>query len=567
MTDDLESPQRTYNDFPKLDLNLFYKARQIDAKNIKGFSDDDKERLVRIFTTAFNTSKVVRRGGDKRMSSMTLNLAPRGFIKKEQWAEHLLVAIYGCWFILEANTVEHLKDKQKAIDQSMQMLNYARTHRLEPDELIYCHALIIMAKTKQIKYAEAVFEAMRQAGIQPSAVTYNAYATALADGNMGSNPESVELARLLNSRVPSTPISVVGDDEVENLSDEEDNKVKRQPDEEVSALNDTFTEQRGLDIDFLNIQMSAMEKCPSCNSILPDAEVMAGWGDDIHDYTTQCVACQTHRFVPNLRVKYRMMKTDQLPRSPRPTPQPIVKKRQSSFYGLPKEEENKQEVAYEEFDMPFPYLNPLVLRKEVESLVRTHRRDLATPKRLRIEHPFVFWNLLWYFAHQEIPLDCILGEDLSENVRITPLEETKSEAQTRPSKKSVWNNNMSSFTIEQIEASIKSNDLPSALRMFLRNRLQCADDPFWQQGMFRHFEETFAATHTSPTPKVLQDFLNSYKAAFGDLPPDLLKVVILGDRAPGTSVRAFRNVFGHEEFYRIGELTYIKEIVSSEFEE
>jgi hypothetical protein len=565
--DDLDSPLRNYTDFPKLNIDLFYPPRPIDVKHIKGFTEDDRERLMRIFGVGFNTTKTVRRGDSKRLSSMTLNLAPRGFVKKEQWAEHLLVAIYGCWFILQANTVEHLKDKDKAINQTMQMLNYARTHRLDPDELIYCHALIVMAKTKQIKYAEAIFEAMKQAGIQPSAVTYNAYATALADGNMGSNPESVELSRLLNNRAASTPISVVGDDEVENLSDEDEPKISRHKkgqDDETSVMNDTFTEQRGMDIDFLNIKMSAIERCPQCNSSLPDAEIMAGWGDDIHDYTTQCIACQVHRFVPNLRVKYRMMKIGDLPKSPKPSPQ-HVKKRGSSFMRL--DVEDKKETPYEEFDMPFPYLNPLVLRKEVESLVRTHRRDLATPRRLRIEHPFVFWNLLWYFAHQEIYLDCILGEDLAESVRMTPLEELKSEQpSTRPSKKSVWNSNMSAFSVDQVYNAITSNDLPSALRMYLRNRLQSAEDPFWQQGMFKYFEDSFVNANPNITPKALQDFLNNYKTAFADLPPDLVKVVTLNDRAPGTSVRAFRSVFGHEEFYKTKEITYVKEVLSPEFE-
>lgn len=57
--------------------------------------------------------------------------------------------------------------------------------------------------------------------------------------------------------------------------------------------------------------------------------------------------------------------------------------------------------AVEESDITVPYLNPLVLRKELENIL-TQDGDLALIKPNFVEeHAIIFWNLLWIMERIE----------------------------------------------------------------------------------------------------------------------------------------------------------------------
>lgn len=44
-----------------------------------------------------------------------------------------------------------------------------------------------------------------------------------------------------------------------------------------------------------------------------------------------------------------------------------------------------------------PYLNPLVLRKELENVLDQEGDSCLTRNKFILEHPIVYWNLIWYF--------------------------------------------------------------------------------------------------------------------------------------------------------------------------
>lgn len=44
-----------------------------------------------------------------------------------------------------------------------------------------------------------------------------------------------------------------------------------------------------------------------------------------------------------------------------------------------------------------PYLNPLVLRKELESVLGQEGDSCLTKHHFIQEHPIVYWNLIWYY--------------------------------------------------------------------------------------------------------------------------------------------------------------------------
>ncbi|KAK2860551.1 hypothetical protein Q7C36_004717 [Tachysurus vachellii] len=50
-----------------------------------------------------------------------------------------------------------------------------------------------------------------------------------------------------------------------------------------------------------------------------------------------------------------------------------------------------------------PYLSPLVLRKELESLLENEGDQVIYTQKFLSQHPILFWNLMWYFRRMNLP--------------------------------------------------------------------------------------------------------------------------------------------------------------------
>ncbi|MBN3317014.1 DEN4C protein, partial [Atractosteus spatula] len=50
-----------------------------------------------------------------------------------------------------------------------------------------------------------------------------------------------------------------------------------------------------------------------------------------------------------------------------------------------------------------PYLSPLVLRKELESLLENEGDQVIYTHKFLNQHPIIFWNLVWYFRRLDLP--------------------------------------------------------------------------------------------------------------------------------------------------------------------
>lgn len=50
-----------------------------------------------------------------------------------------------------------------------------------------------------------------------------------------------------------------------------------------------------------------------------------------------------------------------------------------------------------------PYLSPLVLWKELESLLVNEGDQAISSPSVVDQHPIVFWNLVWYFKRLDLP--------------------------------------------------------------------------------------------------------------------------------------------------------------------
>lgn len=57
--------------------------------------------------------------------------------------------------------------------------------------------------------------------------------------------------------------------------------------------------------------------------------------------------------------------------------------------------------------MAVPYLSPLVLRKELESLLQNEGEAVLAQPQLLDSHSIIFWNLVWFFQRLGLPTNLL----------------------------------------------------------------------------------------------------------------------------------------------------------------
>lgn len=113
----------------------------------------------------------------------------------------------------------------------------------------------------------------------------------------------------------------------------------------------------------LIIEISSCSQCRNCSVLLYDEDIMAGWSAEESNLNTYCVAC-TCSTVPSLFIRT------------------TVRARESG---------DADQIT----NFSVPYLNPLVLRKELENIIALEG-DISTSKqRFFKEHPIIYWNMVW----------------------------------------------------------------------------------------------------------------------------------------------------------------------------
>lgn len=67
------------------------------------------------------------------------------------------------------------------------------------------------------------------------------------------------------------------------------------------------------------------------------------------------------------------------------------------------EETEGREAVSAPAPVTVPYLSPLVLWKELESLLVNEGDQAISSPSVVDQHPIVFWNLVWYFKRLDLP--------------------------------------------------------------------------------------------------------------------------------------------------------------------
>ncbi|KAK4881396.1 hypothetical protein RN001_004715 [Aquatica leii] len=135
-----------------------------------------------------------------------------------------------------------------------------------------------------------------------------------------------------------------------NLRDSDDSL----PENLYPPSNDSTTESE------LEITLVSCSQCHNCSVLLYDEDIMSNWSAEDSNLNTLCYTCNKPT-VPLLTISVK--------HSSIPTGEPFS----------------------------IPYLNPLVLRKELENIL-TQEGDLSLADAKFVEHhPIIYWNLVWTF--------------------------------------------------------------------------------------------------------------------------------------------------------------------------
>lgn len=126
------------------------------------------------------------------------------------------------------------------------------------------------------------------------------------------------------------------------------------------------------------IQLTTCSQCHNCSVLVYDEEIMSGWTAEDSNLNTTCHACNKLT-VPFLSV--------QIERQAEPEDE--------------QGDKGAKEQPAKRSSVTVPYLNPLVLRKELENIL-TQEGDAALIKPEFVEeHPIIYWNLLWLMERIE----------------------------------------------------------------------------------------------------------------------------------------------------------------------
>ncbi|XP_021165570.2 C-myc promoter-binding protein isoform X2 [Fundulus heteroclitus] len=172
----------------------------------------------------------------------------------------------------------------------------------------------------------------------------------------------------------------------------------------------------------IEVLMSSCSLCKTCDCLVYDEEIMAGWTADDSNLNSTCPFCGT-AFLPFLNVEIKDLRPQN--RSSKWTnpveeedtsallspeaktcetaqPSAAPAPEQTSSWGVHNDEPVLARASAPD-PVTVPYLSPLVLWKELESLLVNEGDQAISSPSVVDQHPIVFWNLVWYFKRLELP--------------------------------------------------------------------------------------------------------------------------------------------------------------------
>jgi len=142
----------------------------------------------------------------------------------------------------------------------------------------------------------------------------------------------------------------------------------------------------------LDVTLCSCSRCSNCGGLVYDEDVHAGWTCDDYNLSSTCPYCAAP-FLPSLKITISRR---------------VVEARSSWYVPITIdfiEEETSVDTQLSLEDLQnfsVPFISPLALRRELESRLVPDALFI-TQASLRITHPIIFWNLLYYNRRLELP--------------------------------------------------------------------------------------------------------------------------------------------------------------------
>lgn len=151
----------------------------------------------------------------------------------------------------------------------------------------------------------------------------------------------------------------------------------------------------------VEVRMSSCSRCNTCESLVYDEEIMAGWTADDSNLNSTCPFCGSP-FLPLLNVDITNMgEQERSPCQDTSSNQTEREDEPPKVYDASSTLSNKDKKDPEAVTVP--YLSPLVLWKELESLLENEGDQAISSAAIVDHHPIVFWNLVWFFRRLDLP--------------------------------------------------------------------------------------------------------------------------------------------------------------------
>uniref|UniRef100_A0A8B9JY56 DENN/MADD domain containing 4A n=1 Tax=Astyanax mexicanus TaxID=7994 RepID=A0A8B9JY56_ASTMX len=294
----------------------------------------------------------------------------------------------------------------------------------------------------------------------------------------------------------------------------------------------------------IEVRMSNCSRCNTCECLVYDEEIMAGWTADDSNLNSTCPFCGSP-FLPLLNVDIRDL-----------TGQVIVMV--CVIFSMLQE------------PVTVPYLSPLVLWKELESLLENEGDKAISSAAIVDHHPIVFWNLVWFFRRLELPSNlpalilsskhCSFDEQSSasedsKNVLVQILWDNPKLHQDPISPcYTLWNTYCKSVCFNFKEPAVSLEVLQSVVRSIQKNDVYQPMSQILQllgtrlgfirqRSLYRDllFLSLVALGKNSIN---IDAFDREYKMAYDRLTPSQVKMTQNCDRPPSAGVMECRRTFG-----------------------
>uniref|UniRef100_A0A1A7WWE3 DENN/MADD domain containing 4A n=1 Tax=Iconisemion striatum TaxID=60296 RepID=A0A1A7WWE3_9TELE len=341
----------------------------------------------------------------------------------------------------------------------------------------------------------------------------------------------------------------------------------------------------------IEVLMSSCSLCKTCDCLVYDEEIMAGWTANDSNLNSTCPFCGT-AFLPFLNVEIKDLRP-QNRSSKRSNP---VKEEDTSAPLSPEDSMSdgaaqpsaasaqKQDNSWSSGTSPpvsdpvtVPYLSPLVLWKELESLLVNEGDQTLSSPSVVDQHPIVFWNLVWYFRRLELPSN--LPALILASQHCSPGEQTPQIVSSEDSKQVLvrimwdnlklhkdkvqpcyvlWNAHCANslirsglceegqvFTVELLQSfvrSIKKSDVHQPMSQIIQ--LLGSELGFKRQRSLYRDLLFLTLVALGRNNININAFDREYRLAYDRLTPSQVKLTHNCDRPPGAGVMECRRTFG-----------------------